>query len=69
VSKWRRTNRRPLDEFIESIPFPETRNYVKRVTILRETYRELSERGEPVSMRSATKAGTSGAPPPAAVGP
>jgi soluble lytic murein transglycosylase-like protein len=40
VSKWRRGNQRPLDEFVESIPFPETRNYVKRVTMLSSTYRE-----------------------------
>jgi soluble lytic murein transglycosylase len=39
VNKWRRTNKRPLDEFVESIPFSETRNYVKRVTMLRSTYR------------------------------
>ena len=41
VSRWRSTNRRPLDEFIEGMPFPETRNYVKRVTIGRSTYKEL----------------------------
>jgi soluble lytic murein transglycosylase-like protein len=39
VNKWRRNNRRPLDEFVESIPFSETRNYVKRVTLLGSTYR------------------------------
>ncbi len=46
VRKWRRNNQRPLDEFIESIPFSETRNYVKRVTLLRGTYRELAGRVE-----------------------
>jgi soluble lytic murein transglycosylase-like protein len=40
--KWRRgAPRKPLDEFLESIPFQETRNYVKRVTMLRSTYSKL----------------------------
>jgi soluble lytic murein transglycosylase-like protein len=39
VQKWRRQTRRPLDEFLESIPFPETRNYVKRITMLTSSYR------------------------------
>jgi soluble lytic murein transglycosylase len=43
VLKWRRAApRKPMDEFLESIPFPETRNYVKRVTILRSTYSRLT---------------------------
>ena len=43
VMKWRREEPgRPLDEFLESIPFPETRNYVKRVTILRSTYSRIA---------------------------
>ena len=43
VMKWRRAEpKRPLDEFLESIPFPETRNYVKRVTILRSTYARIA---------------------------
>jgi len=43
VMKWRRANpRKPLDEFLESIPFPETRNYVKRVTILRSSYSRIA---------------------------
>jgi len=43
VMKWRRANpRRPMDEFLESIPFPETRNYVKRVTMLKSSYSRLS---------------------------
>ena len=33
---------KPLDEFLESMPFPETRNYVKRVTMLSASYRRLS---------------------------
>ncbi|HEX7150533.1 MAG TPA: transglycosylase SLT domain-containing protein [Thermoanaerobaculia bacterium] len=42
VLKWRRANPgRPLDEFLESIPFPETRGYVKRVTLLKGTYERL----------------------------
>ncbi len=43
VLKWRRAApRRPMDVLLESIPFPETRNYVKRVTILRSTYVRLT---------------------------
>jgi soluble lytic murein transglycosylase-like protein len=43
VLKWRRAAPgKPLDEFLESIPFPETRNYVKRVTLLRSTYARLT---------------------------
>lgn len=42
VMKWRRGNRRPMDELLESIPFPETRNYVKRVTILSSGFRRLN---------------------------
>ncbi|MEO8216623.1 MAG: lytic transglycosylase domain-containing protein [Acidobacteriota bacterium] len=43
VSKWRAANHRPLDEFIEGMPFPETRNYVKRVIIHRSTYKDLDK--------------------------
>jgi soluble lytic murein transglycosylase len=43
VLKWRRAApRKPVDEFLESIPFPETRNYVKRVTMLRSAYSRLT---------------------------
>jgi len=43
VAKWRRAApKQPLDELIESIPFPETRNYVKRVTMLRSAYSRLT---------------------------
>ncbi|HEX6159796.1 MAG TPA: lytic transglycosylase domain-containing protein [Thermoanaerobaculia bacterium] len=43
VLKWRRgAPRKPLDEFLESIPFPETRNYVKRVTMLQGSYARMS---------------------------
>ena len=43
VLKWRRAApQRPLDELLESIPFPETRNYVKRVTMLRSAYARIS---------------------------
>lgn len=42
VAKWRRgAAGKPLDEFLESIPFPETRNYVKRVTMLSAAYERL----------------------------
>jgi len=43
VLKWRRgAPRKPMDEFLESIPFAETRNYVKRVTILRSAYSRIA---------------------------
>jgi soluble lytic murein transglycosylase len=43
VLKWRRAAPgKPMDEFIESIPFQETRNYVKRVTMLKSAYERLS---------------------------
>ncbi|HUR83618.1 MAG TPA: transglycosylase SLT domain-containing protein [Thermoanaerobaculia bacterium] len=43
VLKWRRAAPgKPTDEFLESIPFQETRNYVKRVTMLRSTYARLT---------------------------
>ena len=43
VLKWRRAApRKPMDEFLESIPFQETRNYVKRVTMLRSSYERLA---------------------------
>ncbi|HEY8131416.1 MAG TPA: lytic transglycosylase domain-containing protein [Thermoanaerobaculia bacterium] len=43
VMRWRRAApRKPLDEFIESMPFAETRNYVKRVTMLSASYRRLT---------------------------
>lgn len=43
VLKWRRAARnKPMDEFLESIPFPETRNYVKRVTLLRSAYARIA---------------------------
>jgi soluble lytic murein transglycosylase-like protein len=43
VLKWRRAARKPMDEFLESIPFPETRNYVKRVTLLRSSYARIAQ--------------------------
>ena len=43
VMKWRRAAPgRPLDEFLESIPFQETRNYVKRVQLLKSSYSRLT---------------------------
>ena len=43
LMKWRRAvPRKPTDEFLESIPFQETRNYVKRVTMLRSTYARIT---------------------------
>jgi soluble lytic murein transglycosylase-like protein len=32
-----------MDEFIESIPYAETRNYVKRVTMLRSSYARIAQ--------------------------
>jgi soluble lytic murein transglycosylase-like protein len=44
VLKWKRSApARPIDEFIEAIPFPETRNYVKRVTMLRASYARIAQ--------------------------
>ena len=43
VQRWRRAvPHRPMDEFLESIPFSETRNYVKRVTMLSASYRRVT---------------------------
>ena len=42
VWKWQKQNpRRPIDEFIESIPFSETKSYVKRITLIRSTYEQF----------------------------
>jgi len=42
VRKWRRQFlNRPIDEFIEMIPYSETSNYVKRITIMRSTYQRM----------------------------
>jgi len=44
VLKWKRSAPgRPMDEFVESIPFSETRNYVKRVTMLRSAYARIAQ--------------------------
>jgi soluble lytic murein transglycosylase-like protein len=44
VMRWRRAApRKPMDEFIESMPFQETRNYVKRVTMLGAAYKRLTQ--------------------------
>lgn len=43
VLKWRRAApKKPTDELLESITFPETRNYVKRVTMLKSAYERLT---------------------------
>ena len=43
VLRWKRgAPGKPMDEFLESIPFPETRNYVKRVNMLAASYRRLA---------------------------
>ena len=43
VFRWRRAApHKPMDEFLESIPFSETRNYVKRVTMLSASYRRIT---------------------------
>jgi len=42
VLQWRRAAPgKPMDEFIESIPFRETRTYVKHVVMLASTYRRM----------------------------
>jgi soluble lytic murein transglycosylase len=44
VAKWRRAApHKPMDEFLESMPFAETRNYVKRVTLLRSSYARMAQ--------------------------
>ncbi|HJW96277.1 MAG TPA: lytic transglycosylase domain-containing protein [Thermoanaerobaculia bacterium] len=44
VLNWRRgAPHKPMDEFLESMPFAETRTYVKRVTILSATYRRINQ--------------------------
>jgi len=44
VAKWRHAAPgKPMDEFLESIPFAETRNYVKRVTMLSAAYARMAE--------------------------
>ncbi|HEV8658953.1 MAG TPA: transglycosylase SLT domain-containing protein, partial [Thermoanaerobaculia bacterium] len=44
VLNWRRSARaRPMDELIESIPYAETRNYVKRVVMLRSSYARIAQ--------------------------
>jgi soluble lytic murein transglycosylase-like protein len=42
VLQWRRASSgKPMDEFIEAIPFRETRTYVKHVVMLASTYRRM----------------------------
>jgi soluble lytic murein transglycosylase-like protein len=41
VAQWRRTLPHPMDEFLESIPFRETRTYVKHVVMLASSYRRM----------------------------
>ncbi|MEA2490768.1 MAG: soluble lytic murein transglycosylase, partial [Acidobacteriota bacterium] len=63
VMKWRRAApKKPLDEFLESIPFPETRNYVKRVTMLRATYARITGSARPGSA-GVSAAGPTGVSP------
>lgn len=45
VDKWRKRGERPTDEFVEAIPFRETRNYVKRVMGTYQAYRALYDDG------------------------
>ena len=43
VAQWQRAaGRKPLDEFVESIPFDETRGYVKRVAMLKAVYARIT---------------------------
>jgi soluble lytic murein transglycosylase len=42
VAQWRRAApRRPMDEFLESIPYRETRTYVKHVVMLASAYKRM----------------------------
>lgn len=42
VWKWQKAQEgRPLDEFIENIPFRETTSYVKRIALIRSTYEQF----------------------------
>ncbi|HVR43122.1 MAG TPA: lytic transglycosylase domain-containing protein [Thermoanaerobaculia bacterium] len=42
IRRWRAADpSRPLDEFLEGMPLSETRNYVKRITLLRSSYERL----------------------------
>jgi len=41
VAQWRRTLPHPMDEFLEAIPFRETRTYVKHVVMLASSYRRM----------------------------
>jgi soluble lytic murein transglycosylase-like protein len=41
IRRWRASSTLPKDEFIEAMPLSETRGYVKRVTLLRSSYRTL----------------------------
>jgi soluble lytic murein transglycosylase len=41
IRRWRASSALPKDEFIEAMPLSETRGYVKRVTLLRSSYRAL----------------------------
>jgi soluble lytic murein transglycosylase-like protein len=44
VARWRRAApNKPMDEFLESIPFAETRTYVKRVNMLGASYRRFAQ--------------------------
>ena len=43
VKKWeKRGNYKSVDEFIEDIPYPETRNYVKKVITSFSQYKKIS---------------------------
>ena len=42
VQQWRRAaSRKPMDEFLESIPFHETRTYVKHVVMIASAYKRM----------------------------
>lgn len=44
VTRWQKANRRrSIDEFIESMPYAETRGYVKRIVLLRSSYERLHD--------------------------
>ena len=53
VRRWLAERRdRPVDEFIDHIPYPETQNYVKRILGTQEDYRRLYGQPRSVATRS-----------------
>jgi soluble lytic murein transglycosylase len=60
---------RPVDQFIDDIPYPETQNYVKRILGTQEDYRRLYGAGRPSALQSAAFGSSHPTPPEAQAGP